>query len=159
MVEKQILKQIHFFKGLPDDILEDLGRIAIFENFKEEDVLFRQNQKQMFLYMLISGKVFLNSRSFLGKSLTLDEVKPGRIFGVPALFNESSGIFTAICAEDSSMVTMSGEQLHKLFEQDFRIGHILMRKIVEMFKIRREMHTRQFMHSLKTHPEISKFYA
>ncbi|MFH2093591.1 MAG: Crp/Fnr family transcriptional regulator [Pseudomonadota bacterium] len=159
MVEKQILKQIHFLKDLSDDILENLGRIATLENFDEEDVLFRQNQKQMFLYMLVSGKVFLSSRSFTGKSLTLDEVKPGRTFGVPALFDQSSGTFTAICAIDSTMVTISGERLQALFEQDFRIGHIFMRKIVEMFKIRREMHTRQFMHSLKTHPEISKFQA
>ena len=74
MVDKEILKTLNFLKDVPDDVLEKVGEIAQMETFDEESILFRQNQKQTLLYMLISGKVFLNSRSMSGKSLTLDEV-------------------------------------------------------------------------------------
>ncbi len=157
MVEKDILKKINFFKDLPDNLLEKVAAIAQLETFDEEVILFRQNQEQKLLYMLVSGKVFLNTRSVSGKSLTLDEVTPGRTFGVSALMGESSSTFTAICSETCSIVTISGEQLRDLFEKDFKLGHILMSKVVEIFKSRMEMHTQQFLHSLAIHPEIKQY--
>ena len=155
MVEKDVLKKIAFLKDMPDIILEKIGAIAQLETFDEESILFRQNQVQKLLYMLVSGKIFLNSRSAVsGKSLTLEEVSAGRTFGVSALIGESPSTFTAICSETSSVITVSGEQMRELFEQDFEIGHALMLKVVELFKSRMEMHTSQFLHSLATHPEI-----
>jgi len=154
MVEKDELKKISFFKDLSDPILEKVGSIAQLEIFDEESILFRQDQEQTLLYMLVSGKVFLNSRSIRGKSLTLDEVAAGRTFGVSALMGESSGTFTAVCAEKSSIITISGKQMRQLFEENFEIGHFLMLKVAAIFKSRMEMHTRQFLHSLAVHPEV-----
>ncbi|MCD4719024.1 MAG: cyclic nucleotide-binding domain-containing protein [Desulfobacula sp.] len=154
MVEKDDLKKISFLKDLPESILEKVRAIARLEIFDGESILFRQDQEQTLLYMLVSGKVFLNSRSASGKSLTLDEVSAGRTFGVCALMGESSSTFTAICAETSSIITVSGEQMRQLFEKDFETGHTLMLKVVEIFKSRIEMHTRQFLHSLAMNPEI-----
>lgn len=158
MVEKDILKKIHFLKDLPDHILDRVGSIAQLHEFGEEQILFRQKEEQKLLYMLVSGSVFLTSRAANGKALTLDEVLPGRTFGVPALLDESTGgTFTAICAEECTMITILGKEMRKLFEEDFETGHLMMRKVVELFKVRVEMHTDQFLNSLQTHPEISKF--
>jgi CRP-like cAMP-binding protein len=154
MVEKDILKKIVFLKDLPDTVLEKVGSIAQLETFDEETILFRQDQEPVLLYMLVSGKVFLNCRSTSGKSLTLDDVLPGRTFGVSALMGESSTTFTAICARKSSIITISGEQLGQLFKEDFKTGHTLMLKVVDIFRSRMHMHTQQFLHSLATHPEI-----
>lgn len=154
MVEKQILKKIVLLKDMPDDVLEKIGQIAQLETYDEESILFRQNQKQTLVYMLVEGLVFLNSRSGSGDSLTLDEIGAGRTFGVSALFGETSSTFTAVCAKSSSFVTLSGDQMRELFAQDFRCGHIMMAKVVESFKRRMEMHTGQFLNSLASHPEI-----
>ncbi len=155
MVDNKILKQINFLEDVPDSVLEKVGDIAQLETFDEESILFRQNQEQTLLYMLISGKVFLNSRSRSGRSLTLDEVGPGRTFGVSSILGESSSTFTAVCAENSSIITISGEQMRTLFEQDFKTGHILMLKVLKSFKRRIQMHTSQFLKSLASHPQIS----
>ena len=154
MVENTILKQINFLSGLPEEKLEMIGGIAQLETFDEETILFRQNQEQTLIYMLVSGKVFLNSRSASGKSLTLDEVGPGRTFGVSALMGETSSTFTAVCAEKSQVVTISGDQMQGLFTRDFETGHLLMKKVVASFKRRMELHTRQFLGSLADHPQI-----
>ena len=154
MVEKDDLKKISFLKDLPDPILEKIRAIAQLETFDEETILFRQNQEQTLLYMLVSGKVFLNCRSASGESLTLDEVSPGRTFGVSALLGESSSTFTAICVEVSKIITLSGAQMHLLFEEDFQVGCTMMRKVIDLFKARMEMHTRQFLYSLARHPDI-----
>jgi CRP-like cAMP-binding protein len=154
MVEKEYFKKIAFLKDMPDRILEKIGAISQLETFDEESVLFRQNQEKALLYMLVSGKVFLNSRSGSGKFLTLDEVTPGWTFGVSALLGGHSSTFSAVCAETSTMITVSGEQIRQLFLEDFEIGHAVMLKVVELFKSRMEMHTGRFLHSLANHPEI-----
>jgi CRP-like cAMP-binding protein len=155
MVDKEYFKKIAFLKDMPDRILEKIGAISQLETFDEESLLFRQNQEKALLYMLVSGKVFLNSRSGSGKFLTLDEVTPGRTFGVSALLGGHTSTFTAVCAETSTMITVSGEQMRQLFLEDFEIGHAVMLKVVELFKSRMEMHTNQFLHSLASHPEIN----
>lgn len=156
MVENKILRKINFLNDMPDQMLEKIGAIAQLGAFDEESILFRQNQEQALLYMLVSGKVFLNSRSASGTSLTLDELGPGRTFGVSALMGEASSTFTAVCAENSSIITISGRQLLQLFEQDFRTGHLFMIKVVASFKKRMEMHTQQFLTSLASHPQIKQ---
>ncbi|MCP4020624.1 MAG: Crp/Fnr family transcriptional regulator [Desulfobacteraceae bacterium] len=156
MVENDILKKIFFLNDLSHDILEKIGGIAQLQIFDEETTLFRQNQKQTLLYMLVKGKVFLNSRSEHGHSLTLDEVLSGRTFGVSALFGEDFSTFTAVCVEESQIVTISGEQMLNLFEQDHQVGYALMGRIVQLFKARKDKHTRQFLNTLATHPEMQK---
>lgn len=154
MVEKQTLKKIGFLTEMPDAILEKVGVIAQLEDFDEESILFRQGQEQTLLYMVLSGRVFLNCRSGQGKALTLDEVSAGRTFGVSSILGESYSTFTAICAQPSSIITISGEQMKQLFEADFQIGYTMMLKFAGLFRSRMEMHTRQFLHSLAMHPDI-----
>lgn len=155
MVEITELKKINLLSDMPDDILDKIGAIAQLDVFDEESILFRQNQKQTLLYMVVSGKVFLTSRSDSGKTLTLDEIGKGRTFGISSIMGDASSTFTAVCAEKCAIITISGEQLHQLFEDDYRTGHLLMLQVVQSFKRRTLMHTRQFLKSLATHPEIN----
>lgn len=154
MVENKLLKKIGFLKDLPDAMLEKVGAIAQLETFDKDSILFRQNQEKTHLYMLVSGEVLLNCSFASGKYLTLDDVSAGRTVGVSSLLGEYPSAFTAICAEPSSIITVSGQQMRQLFLEDFEIGHALMLKVVEIFRSRMEMHTRQFMHSLLNHHEI-----
>ena len=157
MVDKDTLKKIFFLKDLPDHVLEKIGKIAQIRTYEKDQILYHQDENQNVVFMLVDGLVSLNSRSQKGLSMTLDEVTPGRIFGVPALLNDACGAFTAVCAKPCTMIALSAPKMRDLFDEDFEIGHIFMRKMVEMYKSRREMHTKQFVHSLKTHPEIKRF--
>ena len=158
MVGIDTLKKIHFLENLSDEILEKVAAIAQLETFDEEAILVRQDQNQHLIYMLASGKIFLNCRSGSGKALTLDELSPGQTFGVSALIGdgESVATFTAICAEECTVITLSGDEMIQLFEKDYKLGHILMQQVVELFKSKMNKHTRQFLHSLAIHPAMAK---
>lgn len=156
MVEKNILKELHFLKELPDPLIEKIASIAVLETHEKHTVLFRQDQDLTHLYMLVSGRVHFTIESLAGKVLILDKIDEGRTFGVSALMEESSSAYTAICAQKSTVVSISGKDMHQLFEQDFKLGHLLMLNVVKLFKKRIEMHTRQFLLSLASHPEIDQ---
>jgi signal-transduction protein with cAMP-binding, CBS, and nucleotidyltransferase domain len=154
MVEKEILKELLFLRDLPDPVIEKIASIATLETFDKQALVFKQHQDLTHLYMVVSGKVHFTVEAASGKALVLDKIYEGRTFGVSALMEESSSAYTAVCAEKTVVVSISGKQMHQLFEEDFKLGHLLMLKVVRLFKKRMEMHTRQFLLSLATHSEI-----
>lgn len=134
MVDKDILRKILFLEELPDPVIEKIASIATLETYDEHTVLFHQNQDLTHLFMLVSGKVHFTAQSPSGKALILDKIYEGRTFGVSALMEESSSAYSAICAEKSMVISISGRQMHQLFEEDFKLGHLLMLKVVKLFK-------------------------
>jgi len=82
MVELTDLKKINFMKDLPEEVLEKVASVAQLEHFGEEAILIRQDQEQSLIYMLVSGNIFINSRSGSGEALTLEELTAGQTFGL-----------------------------------------------------------------------------
>lgn len=156
MVEKQILKTIFLLQDIPEPMLEKISLNTQIQTIKAQTVLFEKDQALKRLYMLTSGVVHLTIRTASGQNLILDKVTAGRTFGIASLMEESSSSFSAVCAEDSSVITISSQKMHQLFVEDFKMGHQLMSRIVKLFKDRLERHTSQFLHYLSTHPEIEK---
>ncbi len=154
MVGIEDLKKINFMTDLQDDVLEKVIAVAQIETFNEEAILIRQGQNLNLIYMVVSGKVFLNCRAASGGSLTLDEVGSGQTFGLSSLLVNSPSTYTAICAEDSRVITVSSAQLLQVFESDYASGFLFMQEVVEKFKDRMGRYTQQFMEVLSSHPEI-----
>ena len=155
MVGIKDLRKINFVDELPDNILEKIVEVAQLETFDEETILIRQDQSQHLIYMLVSGKIYLNCRAATGKALTLDELGPGQTFGLSSLLDNSPSTYTAICAEDSEVITIASAQLLQLFKSDYATGYKVMERVVERFKARMNRHTQLFMAALATHPAIS----
>ena len=154
MVDINDLKKINFMKDLPDSVLEKITAVAQQEAFDEESILIRQDQNQNLIYMLVSGSIFLNCRSASGQSLTLDELHAGQTFGLTSLLDNSPATYTAICAEDSTVITIASAQLLKLFASDYAAGYQVMERVVDTFKKRMNRHTQLFMQALSAHPAI-----
>jgi len=154
MVELTDLKKINFMKDLPEEVLEKVASVAQLEHFGEEAILIRQDQEQSLIYMLVSGNIFINSRSGSGEALTLEELTAGQTFGLSSLLENSPSTYSAICAKESAVITLSSAQLLQVFESDYSIGYRFMEKVVEKFKKRMGRHTQLFMDALASHPAI-----
>ena len=156
MVKIEQLKKILVFEDLSDEMLTELANIAQIKTYEEETELFGQHHNLSKIYILISGKIFLNSRSPGGTSLTLDEVKPWHSFGLSAIMGNIESSFSAICAEKSEVITLNNNKLLKLFEKNQKLGYIIMLRVVQLFQSRMALHTQQFLQSIANHPEIKK---
>lgn len=154
MVGLENLKKINFMRELPEEVLEQISTVAQLEDFDEETILIRQDQSQHLIYMLISGKIYINCRATSGQALTLDELTPGQTFGLSSLLDSAPSTYTAICAEDCQVITISSEQLLQVAQSDFTTGYHVMRQVVEKFKKRMTRHTRLFMAALAAHPAV-----
>ena len=154
MVEIEKLKEIQFLKDLSEDTLDKVSTVVQMNDFSEETILIRQDDPQRTVFMLLKGTVFLNCRVSSGKAVTLDEIKKGQTFGLSSLLVDSPATYTAICAENSTLLTMAADQALELFESDFSTGFEVMRHAVEVFKNRMNRHTVLFMDALRTHPAV-----
>jgi CRP-like cAMP-binding protein len=155
MVDTRDLTKISFFKDLPGSMLGQIASIAQMDLLEKGQVLFRQGQVLDYMYALASGGVYLNSMSPMKKILTLDEVLPGECFGLSTLIGTARSSFTAVCSENSNVITLSGEKMTALFEADKSLGFAVMTKVTQLFKSRMDKHTKQFVHSIATHPDIA----
>lgn len=154
MVEIGELKKVLFLKDLPEEMLTKMAGVATIETMGEEAILFRQGENLDHVYALIDGLVFLNSKSPSNKMLTLDEVTPGRCFGVAAIIAETTSTFTAICAQECRIIKLAGKEILALCDEDQALGLTIMTRMVHLFKSRMDRHTRQFIQSIATHPAV-----
>jgi CRP-like cAMP-binding protein len=154
MVPINQLKKIQFLADLPDDILEKIAPHARQAVFKSGTILIRQAQEQHLVYMLVAGSICLNSSSDTGQVLTLDEITPGRSFGVSALIGTFPATFTAMCTDTCDVIVLSADLMRQLFAADPTVGYAVMRRVSRLFKDRMNTHTRQFVHALSVHPAI-----
>ncbi|MBF0201608.1 MAG: cyclic nucleotide-binding domain-containing protein [Desulfamplus sp.] len=155
MVPIDQLKKIEFLHDLPDNILDKIAPVARLENFEAGAVLINQNKEQQTIYMLTTGKIFLNSISPLtAKVLTLEYIMPGQSFGLSTLLGKANSTFTAVCQEPCEVITLSGNEMNQLFLSDFTVGYAVMLRVAGILKDRMKKHTTNFIQSLSTHPAI-----
>ncbi len=159
MIKTEQLNKILFFQGLPPETLTKIAGIAEIETHGEEQELFKQNQNLSHFYSVLSGKIFLNSRSPAGTSITLDEVSAGHSFGLSAVTGDIETSFSAICAEKSEIIKLANDDLLGLFEKDKKLGYLIMLRVVQFFNSRMTRHTQQFVKSIANHPDIKKALA
>ncbi len=154
MIDKETLTQILLFQDLPEATLDKIAHEASLDDYPEGTLLFYQNRDLSDFYMLLSGQVVLKAQSPAGEILTLERVAPGSCFGFSAFMGESRSSFNGVCAEKCRIISISGERILQLCEQDGDLGYAFMLKVVKLFKSRMEKHTIYFLNSITNHPEI-----
>lgn len=157
MVTTDTLKQIEFMKALPEEILERIAVLAKEFEMVPGVTLQEQGVRQELVYMLIKGEVSLNCQGADGKILTLDTLKAGQTFGVSGLLGMegSEATFTAVSKTHCTFLELSAAEMLEYFRSDYEVGHVLMDRVVDIFKSRRKLHSKQFLESLASHPAIA----
>ena len=88
-----IIANVPLFKGLPQNQLEKIERIAVKKNFKKGELIFSENDKGNGFYIVARGKVKIYKVSLEGKEQILHIFGQGEPFGEVPVF--SGGVFPA----------------------------------------------------------------
>ncbi len=157
MVTTETLKKIDFMKDLSEPVLERIAALAKEETVPAGEILQQQGVEQEMVYMLLEGKVSLSCKNYNGEPLIFDELNPGQTCGISGLLGreDSQSTFTAVCEKPCTFVELSADEMLEYFHSDYEVGHVLMAKVVGIYKARRKLHSRQFMESLASHPAIA----
>jgi len=113
-----VLKEINFFRNLPEEILQKIAEIAIPISVKKGQTIFTKNSKATGFYILRRGKVKLYTiDSLSGKEQIVKIVKPVTLFGEAASLTGGYFPVNVEALEDSEILYIDREKLLKLAEE------------------------------------------
>lgn len=123
-----ILSEISLLGGFSDSQLDIIFSSLGVLNFKQNDIIYQQDDPPCYIYIILSGQIKITSdyKDITLELLTLD---PGQCFGETSLIGIQPHSSTAIAIQNCELVTLSGDALHSLFEQDKELFSILVLNI------------------------------
>lgn len=148
-MEKNILEKFKFFSEVPPQTLEAIGRKGALLEFSADDLIFKYNDPAEHLYGLVKGEVDLSlvftdkvlkteieyeesiqaSMVDEEKSIVIDTVLPGQVFGWASLVGPKRRTVTARCTEPVKAIALAAEDLTAMFAADHYLGYVIMKKL------------------------------
>jgi CRP-like cAMP-binding protein len=133
MDSAKILEKVDLFRGLSPRQLEALARVSEERKYRGGEAVFTENSSGAQVYIIKKGKICIEL-GLKGKSntATIQRLSVGQIFGELALVDKRNRSATAMCENDCEIITIDRDKLHELFEQDSRLGYVVMRNLAQL---------------------------
>ena len=97
------------------DLLFSWGAIA--KEYKKGEMIFCEDEMANFYFQIIEGSIRMFNSNDEGKEFTQGYFSDGQSFGEPPLFIDESYPSTAIAFQDSKIIKLSKDKLHKILEE------------------------------------------
>jgi CRP-like cAMP-binding protein len=125
----QSLRGMRLMQTLPEACIEQIAQRARLVEFASGDVLFRQGDAAVDIFLVIQGNVALEiCAPGIGCKRILT-VSDGDLLGWSPLLPQLRLTATARALSEGSAVAINGYELTRLFEQEPRFGFEFMRRI------------------------------
>ena len=158
---ENILAGFKFFSEVAPETLEKIAKKSEVLKFAPDDVIFTFDEPAEHLYGLLEGEVDLSivfkdkvlkteieyeesiqaSMVDEEKSIVIDTVSPNQIFGWASLVGPSRRTVTAGCTENSRVVAIAAADLKDMFDKDYQLGFVLMKKLSDIIAKRLKVRT------------------
>jgi len=165
MTVKNPLAEFKFFSDVNPDTVETIARKGEIVEYKAADVIFRFDEPATHLYGLIEGEVDLSvvfkdkilkteieyeeaiqtSMVEEEKSIVVDSVFPGQVFGWASLVGAGRRTVTADCAQASRIFVLPAAELKTMFEADNALGYVIMKKLSDIISKRLQKRTEKLI--------------
>jgi CRP-like cAMP-binding protein len=134
MISIRDLKEAELFKGLNSKQLQYLTKHLIEEEFQIGQVVFSQGAPAEKLYILLDGQVSLGIKAKGEVDITAYSVNlKGEAFGLSSLIKPYRNNVSATCSKRTSVLSIKGDVLRKLMNQNSKMGFEIMGKIAEIY--------------------------
>jgi CRP-like cAMP-binding protein len=128
-----ILLKVPIFEGLSRREIASVLRILHKRLYQPDEVIFRQDEPGMGMYIIEAGKVAIVSEP---SNLVLSELADGDFFGEVALLDESPRSASAIAKAPCSVFGFFQPDLFGLLERDPRLGVRIVLRLARMIGAR-----------------------
>ncbi|HIC08611.1 MAG TPA: Crp/Fnr family transcriptional regulator [Aquificales bacterium] len=136
----EVLREIPFFKNLPENILKEIAEISITLHAKRGQTIFTKNSKATGFYILKEGVLKLYTVEPLsGREQIVKIVKPITLFGEAASLNEGYFPVNVEALEDSKILYIERKKLLQLAEKYpqicFNISSVLSERLYHLVNL------------------------
>jgi CRP-like cAMP-binding protein len=126
VVEKAVaLRKVEAFRGVPIDQLAHVAAAAREVSFASGDLLFREGEQPLSLFVMLEGRVLLEKN---GKSF--GEAVAGEPLGTWAIFDDHPRRATAKVIEDARALVLDREDFYEVIAEHAEITRSLVQDLV-----------------------------
>ena len=144
-MNRAALTQCEILKGLSPDERNLIFPLAETESFKTGTLIFIQDTPAEKVYILDQGSVALKTVLPAGLEITFEIFKmKGTPFGWSALVKPYRLTATAVCLENTRIISFKGKSLINLFHQNPNLGYTVFRNLCALVA-RRLIRTRELV--------------
>jgi len=126
----ETLKNIKIFKNLTDAELKKLDAITTEKVLKKDEVLFREGDKDLSLYVLIEGKIKIINEITPTESKTLAVLAPTSLFGELSVIDGGERSASAVAGEACMLFVIDGVKFRALLDSDANIAAKVLKELV-----------------------------
>ena len=161
MAGKNPLAGFKFFNEVKPETLESIARMGEIIEYKAGETIFRFDEPAIHLYGVITGEVDLSvvfkdkvlkteieyeeaiqtSMVEEEKSIVVDSVLPGQVFGWASLVGAGRRTVTAQCEQASRVIVLPATELKTMLEADNALGYVIMKKLSDIISKRLQKRT------------------
>jgi CRP-like cAMP-binding protein len=176
MTETHILAGFKFFSEVKPEKIEKIARMAEIMEFQADDVIFRYNEPAAHLYGVLAGEVGLSivfkdkvlktdieyeqaiQASFVEeeKSIMVDTVQPGQVFGWASLVGPGRRTVNATCLAASRIVALPAAELRIMLQEDPAVGYAVMKKMSDIIAKRLKKRTEKLIETWAEAFDVNK---
>ena len=165
MTAKNPLAGFKFFNEIRPDTLDSIARMSEIMEYKAGDVIFRFDGPAIHLFGVLEGEVDLSvvfkdkvlkteiqyeeaiqaSMVEEEKSIVVDSVLPGQVFGWASLVGAGRRTVTAQCSQATRVFVLPAPELKTMFETDNALGYLIMKKLCDIISKRLQKRTEKLI--------------
>lgn len=121
-----------FFKGLDGHLIELLADSILEMRFKPGDWIYRQGESANRFYLILEGKVLIESEVKERGMVTIRTLGPGDDLGWAWLFPPDYMHFSACAVDPIRTIFIYGTRLRQKCEVNHELGYQLMKRVAEV---------------------------
>lgn len=129
-----IIKEIDLFKGIDQDIMNDIADICTEKSYAKETVIFEKDEEANRLYILVEGTVKLRITN--GGTITYSLTDLGDIFGWSCMLEFGRYTASAVCATELKALEIKREALDKILNLHPHAGIKILKRLAGVFSKR-----------------------
>jgi CRP-like cAMP-binding protein len=125
------LKEIRLFKGLSDNELRLLGKIAERRDYQPGETIFSEGARGNKLYIIEKGKVRVTQKAESGETQPLAILSDGDFFGEISFLDAQPHSATVTAMRETSLCSISRKDFDELAKDNPQGGYIILHRISE----------------------------
>lgn len=118
-----------FFKGMRAEHLKQLVDASMAAEFRDGEIIFREGDPANRFYLIVSGKVELQSSRLDLEPVHIQSIGAGDVLGWSWLFPPYYWNFEALAVEPTRAIFIYGTRLRERCEEDPALGYELMKRM------------------------------
>ena len=129
-----IIKEIELFKGIDNEVMNEIADICSEKSYANGTVLFEKNEEANRLYILVEGTVKLRIKN--GGTITYSLSDQGDIFGWSCMVESGHYTASGVCATDLKALEIKREALDNIFNAHPHAGIKILKRLAGVFSKR-----------------------